>query len=157
MKRPESRGKAREILGFLVVGIAATLTHLGVGLLAFYVLPLGLSALQANLLAFCVAYLVSYFGNSSLAFPETRRGLASFCRFLIVSLISLSLNQGIVFALVEIVKRPYWQALIVVLMVVPPVTFLAMKHWAVHGMRRRHGNEHPCRGNGCRRPMHRTR
>ncbi len=56
-----TRGRARvvrEVVGFLVVGIAATATHLSVGLAAYYALPLGLSAFEANLVAFCVAYLV---------------------------------------------------------------------------------------------------
>ena len=122
-----------ELLGFLVVGVAATLTHLGVGLVVFYGLDLGVGALAANFIAFCVAYLVSYFGNAKLTFPDTRLGPASFFRFLAVSLTSLGLNQALVFALVEVADRPYWQALIVVLMVVPPLTFLAMKYWGVGG------------------------
>jgi putative flippase GtrA len=104
-----------------------------VGLTVFYVLPLGLSALWANFIAFCIAYLVSYYGNAILVFPETKLGPASFFRFLTVSLVSLSLNQAIVYALVGVLAWPYWQALIVVLMVVPPTTYLALKYWGVRG------------------------
>ena len=121
----------REAAGFLAVGIAATLTHLCVGLALHYALDPGLSALAANLVAFCVAYLVSYFGNATLAFPDTRIGPASFFRFLAVSLASLGLNQTLVFALVDLAGRPYWLALACVLITVPPVTFLAMKYWGV--------------------------
>ena len=133
MRLPGHRTAVHELLGFFVVGVAATLTHLCVGLVVFYVLDLGLSALAANFVAFCVAYLVSYFGNARLAFPHTRLGPASFLRFLTVSLASLGMNQAIVHALVDIAGRPYWQALIVVLMMVPPLTFLAMKYWGVRG------------------------
>ena len=122
----------REATGFLAVGVAATLTHLCVGLALYYAFDLGLSALAANLVAFCVAYLVSYFGNATLAFPGTKLGSASFFRFLAVSLSSLGLNQAIVFALVDLAGRSYWQALAVVLMTVPPLTFLAMKYWGIH-------------------------
>ena len=122
----------REATGFLAVGVAATLTHLCVGLALYYALDLGLSALAVNLVAFCVAYLVSYFGNATLAFPGTKLGSASFFRFLAVSLSSLGLNQAIVFALVDLAGRSYWQALVVVLMTVPPLTFLAMKYWGIH-------------------------
>ncbi len=121
----------REAAGFLAAGIAATLTHLCVGLALHYALDPGLSALAANLVAFCVAYLVSYFGNATLAFPDTRIGPASFFRFLAVSLASLGLNQTLVFALVDLAGRPYWLALPCVLITVPPVTFLAMKYWGV--------------------------
>lgn len=133
MIRTDLRQTVREAAGFFAVGVAATLTHLCVGLALYYALDLGLSALAANFGAFCVAYLVSYFGNATLAFPGTRLGPASFFRFLAVSLFSLGLNQAIVFALVDLAERPYWQALAVVLMTVPPLTFLAMKYWGVHG------------------------
>ena len=138
-----TRGRARvvrEVVGFLVVGIAATATHLSVGLAAYYALPLGLSAFEANLVAFCVAYLVTYIGNARLTFPETRLGLASFVRFLTVSLGSLGLNQAIVYVLVGCAGRPYWQALIAVLVLVPPLTFVAMKHWGARGTLPGHGS-----------------
>ena len=133
MNRPGLRRTVREAAGFFAVGVAATLTHLCVGLGLYYALDLGLSALAANLAAFGVAYLVSYIGNATLAFPGTRLGPASFFRFLAVSLSSLVLNQTIVFAVVDLDGRPYWLALAVVLITVPPLTFLAMKFWGVHG------------------------
>ncbi len=135
MTRPGYCRTVREAAGFLLVGVAATLTHLCVGLSLYYAFDWGLSALSANFVAFCVAYLVSYFGNATLAFPETRLGPASFFRFLAVSLASLGLNQALVFIVVELAGRPYWQALAVVLIAVPPLTFLAMKYWGVHRQR----------------------
>ncbi len=133
MKIPRHKRTFRELFAFFVVGVTATVTHFSVGLVLFYVLPLGLSALWANFIAFCFAYLVTYFGNAVLVFPETKLGPMSFFRFLTVSLVSLGLNQMIVYALVNVLARPYWQALIVVLMVVPPTTFLALKYWGVRG------------------------
>jgi len=133
VKLPRPRKTFRELFAFFVVGVTATVTHFAVGLVLFYVLPLGLSALWANFIAFCLAYLVTYFGNAILVFPETKLGPASFFRFLTVSLVSLGLNQAIVYALAGVLAWPYWQALIVVLMVVPPTTFLALKTWGVRG------------------------
>ena len=78
MTGPGLRQTVREAAGFFAVGVAATLTHLCVGLALYYAVDLGLSALAANLAAFCVAYLVSYFGNATLAFPGTKLGPASF-------------------------------------------------------------------------------
>lgn len=136
MTQPAHRKTARELFAFGVVGVSATVTHFTVGLVVFYVLPLGLSALWTNFVAFCIAFLVTYFGNAILVFPETRLGPASFLRFLSVSLVSLGLNQAIVYVLVERFAVPYWQALIVVLIVVPPATYLGMKFWGVRGFRR---------------------
>lgn len=124
----------RQVATFIVVGVSATATHFTVGLVVFYVLQVGLSALWTNFIAFCFAFLVTYFGNALLVFPETKLGPASFIRFLSVSLVSLGLNQAIVYALVERLGLPYWQALIVVLMVVPPATFFGMKYWGVRGL-----------------------
>jgi hypothetical protein len=51
-----------------------------------------------------------------------------------VSLVSLGLNQIIVYVLVERFAVPYWQALIVVLIVIPPATYFGMKYWGVRGL-----------------------
>lgn len=134
MTPPAPRKTARQVTAFIIVGVSATVTHFTVGLVVFYVLPLNLSALWTNFIAFCIAFLVTYFGNALFVFPETRLGPASFMRFLSVSLVSLGLNQIIVYVLVERFTVPYWQALIVVLMVIPPATFFGMKYWGVRGL-----------------------
>lgn len=133
MKAARHRKTVRHVFSFIAVGATATVTHCAVGLMVFYVLPLGLTALWANFIAFSVAFLVTYFGNALVVFPETRLGPASFLRFLSVSLFSLGLNQGIVFMMVNLASRPYWFALIVVLTAVPPVTYFGMKYWGVRG------------------------
>ncbi len=132
-KFPRHKKTLRELFAFIVVGIAATVTHFAVGLTLFYALPLGISALWANFMAFCVAYLVSYFGNAILVFPDTKLGPSSFFRFLTVSLASLGLNQAIIYVFTGILAWPYWQAMIVALMVVPPATYLALQYWGVRG------------------------
>jgi len=133
--KSEARPKAfREVVSFIAVGIAATLTHYIVGVVTFYLLPLGLSALWANFIAFGVAFFVTYFGNAIFVFPETRLGPASFLRFLSISVMSLALNQSMVYVLVELLDIEYWKALIPVFLVVPPATFLGLKFWGVRGM-----------------------
>lgn len=119
----------REAAAFVVVGVTATITHYGVAMTIYYGLDWGWSALWTNFAAFCVAFMVSYFGNAILVFPETLLGPRSFLRFLAVSLVSLTLNQVIVYGLVDVFLIPYWQALIVVLLTVPPATFLTLKYW----------------------------
>jgi putative flippase GtrA len=121
----------REVGAFIVVGVASTITHYAVAMAIFYGLEMGWGALWTNFVAFCVAFMVTYFGNALFVFPETRLGPRSFFRFLAVSLLSLSLNQGIIYVLVEIQKMPYWQALIIALMIVPMVSFLTLKFWGV--------------------------
>ena len=121
----------REVAAFVVVGVTATITHYAVAMTIFYGLDWGWSALWSNFAAFCVAFMVSYLGNAIWVFPETRLGPRSFVRFLAISLVSLSLNQIIVYTLMDVVGIPYWQALIAVLMIVPPITFVALKYWGV--------------------------
>ncbi len=119
----------REAAAFVVVGMTATITHYAVAMTVYYGLDWGWSALWTNFAAFCVAFMVSYFGNAILVFPQTLLGPRSFVRFLAVSLVSLGLNQMIVYGLVEVLLMPYWQALFIVLMIVPPATFLTLKYW----------------------------
>lgn len=125
----------REVSAFVVVGFLATVTHYAVGVTVFYALDWGLGVLTVNFVAFSVAFLVTYFGNAIFVFPGTRLGPRSFLRFLAVSLVSLALNQGIVYVLVDLAGIPYWQALIAVLLVVPPATFLSLKFWGIKGLR----------------------
>lgn len=109
--------------------MAATLTHLGVGLGLHY--SFGLDAFAANFFAFGCALFVSYLGNSRFVFPESGGGSGAFARFASVAVLGLGLNQAIVFVGVGLWDRPYWQALVVLVAVVPAMMFLLVKFWAL--------------------------
>ena len=119
----------REAFRFVLVGGAASLTHIAVGL--------GLATVLvwrpwvANIFAFLTALGVSYLGNSLFTFQVEARRADAFARFFAVSAVAFAVNQGLVWTLTTQAHWPYWAALGVVLVIVPPMTFLLAKHWAL--------------------------
>lgn len=118
-----------EVVRFILVGAAASGTHFAIGLalnqLAHVV------AWQANIVAFLGALGVSYLGNTLFTFGVEARRAGAFARFFAMSAAAFALNQGLVWTLTGPAHWPYWAALMVVLAVVPPITFLVSKHWAL--------------------------
>lgn len=117
----------RRAARFAAVGAAATATHLCVGLLLAE--GLGLAPFWANLCAFSAAVLVSYFGNLAWTFGMAAEGFGRLPRFLALALCGLAANQAIVFAAVDLAGWSYRLALIIVVLVVPALTYLASSHW----------------------------
>jgi len=118
---------ARQGGAFVVIGLLATGVHVGSALLAKQA---GLSALNANLVGYCVAVGVSYVGNARLTFRRPTRDLGQFIRFLTLSLTALGLNQALVYLLVERAHWPFWLALGPVVIMVPAISFVGSKLWA---------------------------
>ena len=114
---------------FATIGVLATAAHVSTGLTAHHLL--GMVPFTANLLAFAVALCVSFLGQTALAFPGAKRNPQSFSRFTLVAVIGLLLNQAIVIAVTGWLGAPYWAALIVIVATVPPLTFIALKFWAL--------------------------
>lgn len=117
-----------EIVRYGITGVVATLAHLGIGLGLHY--RFDVDAIAANFFAFGGALFVSYLGNSRFVFPESG-GSGAFVRFSTVAVLGLGLNQAIVFVGVGLWERPYWQALVVLVSVVPAMMFLLVKFWAL--------------------------
>ena len=126
-----SRALAARLGRFGLVGLIATAIHVGVGLglhHAFAVPPL-----WANGVAFSVAVVANFAGQSRLTFPEAVAGGRAFLRFVIAALLAFLLNQLIVWAVTGPLGRPYWVALAIVLASVPVLSFCAMRFWAFRG------------------------
>lgn len=117
-----------QIVRFAVVGMAATLTHV-VAALALHG-GMKLSPLWANFVAFCAAVLVSYFGHRGWTFAVEGRHGIGFPKFLSVALAGLAASQAIVYAMVEVIGWPYRLALVAVVVIVPGLSFLFIRHWA---------------------------
>ncbi len=62
--------------------------------------------------------------------PGHRGGKTSFAKGLITVLFGLGLNQFIVLIVTDYAELPYEAALVVVIAIVPAVTFLLFKFWA---------------------------
>ncbi|MDD2867820.1 GtrA family protein [Neomegalonema sp.] len=82
-----------EGLRFTLVGIAATLCHLFV---AFALLAAGMGAERANLVAFLVAFLLSFRGHSRFSFQgHGRRTGSAFARFSLAAGCGFAANQAV--------------------------------------------------------------
>lgn len=129
---PGSKVEARSVLlqvaRFGVVGVAATAVHsvVVISLVELRVLP----PTPANVLAFCCALFVSYFGHYYWTFQSASQHRSTFLRFSVAAATGFALNYGIFFLIVDSWHAHYLIALCVVFVVVPAVTFFMNKLWA---------------------------
>ena len=119
----------KQIARFGFVGVIATTVHVGIGLGLNKIA--GVSPLSANLIAFCCALGVSFFGQTRLTFPDSSAGGGAFVRFAVVAVSGLGLNQLIVWVVTSLFAGPYWLALVIIIFTVPGITFLLLKFWAL--------------------------
>jgi putative flippase GtrA len=121
---------------FSCVGILATASHIAVftGLIEF----VNVKPLLANVPAFCVAVLASFFGHFNWTFKAeagqpvflSRRQRVAFARFITVALLGLGLNSLLVLLVVDIGGLSYRYAILPMAVVVPSIVFLISKFWA---------------------------
>lgn len=124
-----------QLARFGVVGIAAMAVH---WLVVAALVPLGAAPLVANIVAFAVAFNVSYTGHRHWTFArpaDAAPGTAAapqatpFKRFLGVALLSFVLNETLYYALLR-QGIEYRLALFVVLVAVAVLTFVLSRYWA---------------------------
>jgi putative flippase GtrA len=120
----------RQIAIFIAVGSAAAFTHLTV--VAIVVEHLGVTPLAANVIGFCVAFLVSFAGHVRWTFPlSPERHSAARTRFFAVASTGFILNQAAYAEALHLFgSRFYLPALAAVLIGVAVATFLLSKLWA---------------------------
>lgn len=119
----------REALSFIAVGVTALLTH---WLVVALLVPLaGLHPLVANVIAFLVAFNVSYFGHRHLTFKAQERShRQTLPRFATVASGSFLLNEAMYWALLSLTPLRYDIAMFIVLGTVAVLTYLLGKFWA---------------------------
>ncbi|MFN6925681.1 MAG: GtrA family protein [Tabrizicola sp.] len=115
-----------QVIRFGVVGGAATLTHVLVAMAAEEVLSVPDQA--ANLSGFLVAVLVSYGGHARLTFGAPLRSGRQFLRFLVQALAGLGASSLTVWAVTS-AGFGFPIAMAAVAVVVPTVSYLAMRFW----------------------------
>ena len=124
----------KQVMRFGSVGVLATLANGAIyaGLTAFF----GLQPLLSNLLAFLVAFALSFQGHFHWTFGDDSDGRrhksAALPRFLIASLLGLCLNSLIVYLIVHVWTLSYLYALFGFVFVTPPVLFLINRFWAFY-------------------------
>lgn len=119
----------RQLMRFGVVGVAAMAVHWAVVAL---LVPLGSEPLLANIVAFAVAFNVSYAGHRHWTFAATNAAHSTFKRFLGVALLSFALNEALYYMLLK-AGMEYRVALLVVLIAVAALTFVLSRFWAFRG------------------------
>ena len=116
-------------LQFIAVGGCAAATHLMV--VALLVHFLHLAPLAANVLAFLVAFVVSYQGHAWFTFSRTgARGWRVVGRFFAVASLSFVGNELLYAAALHWLAWHYLASLAAVLVLMAVATFVLSKFWA---------------------------
>ena len=118
-----------QLLQFVLVGGSAAATLLAVvGLL---VSLLSLPPLGANVLAFLVAFVVSYNGHALLTFSAAQaRGWPVVAKFFAVACLSFVANEALYYIALNWLHWHYFWSLAAVLVLVAIGTFVMSKFWA---------------------------
>ena len=118
-----------QLLQFVLVGGSAAATHLAVvGLLVSLG---GMPPLWANVLAFLVAFVVSYNGHALLTFSAAQaRGWPVVAKFFAVACLSFVANEALYYIALNWLHWHYFWSLAAVLVLVAIGTFVMSKFWA---------------------------
>jgi putative flippase GtrA len=117
----------RQIASFGATGVCATLVHVGVALALIE--RAALDSFVANACGAAAAFTVSYLGNARITFASQHGLWNGAGRYLLVTFASLALSSAILVLTQLSGLSTYAYALIVVI-AVPPATFLLAKFWA---------------------------
>jgi putative flippase GtrA len=112
---------------FAVVGILATSTHVGVVWLLIG--HLAVRPLLANLLAFLVAFGVSFIGQYRWTFRSTRDWRSALWRFLVTALLGFAMNNILLVALLEAGLVSQELSAVLAVGVIPLVTYTLSRLW----------------------------
>ena len=116
-------------LQFVLVGACAAATHLAV--VALLVQQTGMAPLRANVLAFLVAFVVSYNGHALLTFARAQaRGWRVVARYFTVSCTAFGVNEALYYAALHWLHWHYFWSLAGVLVLLAVGTFVTAKFWA---------------------------
>lgn len=122
----QHRHQLREIIVFGLVGVCATLTHYGTALLineAVY--P---DVYIANLVGYCTAVIVSYFGHSLLSF-RVGFSRARFTKFCVASVSTFLFSQLWLWILQWLLPGQDRITLFIVVISVPVISYIINKLW----------------------------
>ena len=121
--------KLPQLIQFGLVGGSAAATHLAV--VALLVSQLQMQPLGANVLAFLVAFIVSYNGHALLTFSAAQaKGWPVVARFFAVACLAFAANELLYYIALNWLHWHYFWSLAVVLVLVAAGTFVLGKFWA---------------------------
>lgn len=115
--------EAATLIRFSVIGLLATLVHLGIA--AIVLTCMNEALFLANLLAFIVAVNVSFFGHRFFSFRRN----GNFSRFFIITLSGFAFNNIILSGLVYFELTEGLLAITISTLCVPFMVFLLSRFW----------------------------
>ena len=116
-----------QLARFAVVGVAATITHVAVALLATY--QFAIPPLQANLAGFIVAVGVSFQGHLRVTFRVENPQRYHLYRFLVLSVMSLAISS-LITAIGVLNGADMRLVMVFVALIVPLSSFFIARLWA---------------------------
>ena len=125
--KSQLRKKLLHLLTFGGVGLVAGLVHavIGIALVRLQILE----PFFANIVAFSVAFWVSYFGHYRFTFKSSNSQKMASVRFFITAILGLLLNQACIYVFVYLVGISYELSLVITFMLVSINTYLVSKYW----------------------------
>ncbi|MES2218329.1 MAG: GtrA family protein [Pseudomonadota bacterium] len=118
----------KQVIRFVLIGSTAAMVNFSI-VIALVESGL-LSPLYANIIAFSIAFQVSYFGHRYWTFNRTvNTHKIAVPRLLLISGSSFIANEGIFYIFLNVFQLPYILALFLTLTVLPIVSFTFNKLW----------------------------
>ena len=116
-----------ELMRFGIVGVAATLIHLGVALYLNEVTAINIFII--NVLAFMCAFGVSFCGHYFWTFKSDAPKLKAFIKFFSVALSGLIASSVMIFILMKAGIESDVVKLVISILTIPAVTYVVGKLW----------------------------
>lgn len=119
---------------FTLIGVIAAIVHYAVAVsLEYFEI---LTASEANIAGFLMAFPVSFIGHKTYSFPDRQlsshqlSSAKSLVRFFFVAVLGFLANQSLVVINVHTLRLSFWFALGVVMVFVAVSTYLLSRYWA---------------------------
>ena len=119
--------QVKQIFKFGIVGGVSTLVSSATFLLladSFKITPL-----LANFLAFLFAFSISYLGHSRWTFENQQHSREKLIKFLMVSLLGLTINSFFVWLLMHLLHQPAFVTILPMIFLTPLFVFFVNKVW----------------------------
>ena len=117
-----------KLIKYSAVGVLGTLTHIII--LVTFVELFNQDPVLSSTCGFIIVVVISYYLNHFWTFQSDRCHLYSFPRYVIVSLLGLSLNTGIMYLTVNILNWWYLSGQMIVIIIVPISNFILNYFWS---------------------------
>jgi putative flippase GtrA len=104
-------------------------TVLYIGMVASLVELLSIDPIAAVVMSVVVFEIYTYLVNRLWVHAATSDHQQAVPRFIVVTLVALGLNTGIMWLTVDVLQLPYYWALVIATLVVPPTNFLLNYLW----------------------------